>query len=156
MIYYFQLTLSHQEDIYTKVWFLLKMSRRNGGNGKLDLKLNLSPPVAQRRTHETPSRSTTTSVSPTSSCVSSETELRYSSSPEATSMMLVGCPRCLMYVMLAEDYPKCPKCKSTVLLDVLHDNTTKKTQKTWSRNEEGEKSFYNLALSIYLLLYYHY
>ncbi|PWA74955.1 hypothetical protein CTI12_AA247660 [Artemisia annua] len=107
------------------------MSRRNGGNGKLDLKLNLSPPIAQRRTHESPSRaSTTTSMSPTTSCVSSETELRYSSSPEATSMMLVGCPRCLMYVMLAEDYPKCPKCKSTVLLDVLHDNTTKKTRKT--------------------------
>ncbi|CBI30362.3 unnamed protein product, partial [Vitis vinifera] len=28
-------------------------------------------------------------------------------------MVLVGCPRCLMYVMLSEDDPKCPKCKST-------------------------------------------
>ncbi|CAI0391374.1 unnamed protein product [Linum tenue] len=37
-------------------------------------------------------------------------------------MVLVGCPRCLMYVMLSEDDPKCPKCKSTVLLDFLHDN----------------------------------
>ncbi|KAI3518743.1 hypothetical protein L1887_07555 [Cichorium endivia] len=111
------------------------MSRRNGrGDGrKLDLKLNLSPPIAHRRTEDSPSRSAT--MSPTSSCVSSENvqdekELRYKSSPEATSMMLVGCPRCLMYVMLAEEYPKCPKCKSTVLLDVVHDNTTKKTRKT--------------------------
>ncbi|KAK4772828.1 hypothetical protein SAY87_027847 [Trapa incisa] len=38
-----------------------------------------------------------------------------SSSPEATSMMLVGCPRCLVYAMLSEDDPK---CKSTVLLDL--------------------------------------
>ncbi|XP_024958985.1 uncharacterized protein LOC112499952 [Cynara cardunculus var. scolymus] len=117
------------------------MSRRNGRGGggggggrKLDLKLNLSPPIAHRRMEESPSRSAT--MSPTSSCVSSEniqdesSELRYASSPEATSMMLVGCPRCLMYVMLAEEYPKCPKCKSTVLLDVVHDISTKKTRKT--------------------------
>ncbi|KAL4371719.1 hypothetical protein AHAS_Ahas06G0193900 [Arachis hypogaea] len=108
------------------------MSRRNGP--KLDLKLNLSPPRADRRRLESPARSTTASpTSPPSSCVSSElnqedssnnNNLRYSNSPEATSMVLVGCPRCLMYVMLSEDDPKCPKCKSTVLLDFLHDNTT--------------------------------
>ncbi|XP_076946066.1 protein GL2-INTERACTING REPRESSOR 1-like, partial [Bidens hawaiensis] len=109
---------------------LENMSRRNGRDGgrKLDLKLNLSPPTANRQAIELPSRSA--AMSPTTSCVSSEAELRYSSSPETTSMMLVGCPRCLMYVMLAEEYPKCPKCKSTVLLDVLHDNSTKKTRKT--------------------------
>ncbi|KAK8970217.1 hypothetical protein KSP40_PGU008429 [Platanthera guangdongensis] len=65
-----------------------------------------------------------------SSCVSSEGEqgLRCSNSPEGgtTSMVLAGCPRCLMYVMLSEDDPKCPKCKSTVLLDFLHDNASAK------------------------------
>ncbi|XP_050229969.1 protein GL2-INTERACTING REPRESSOR 1-like [Mercurialis annua] len=102
------------------------MSRRNGNGPKLDLKLNLSPPRANQRV-ESPSRSAT--VSPPSSCVSSELNhqddntLRYSNSPEATSMVVVGCPRCLMYVMLSEDDPKCPKCKSTVLLDFLHENT---------------------------------
>ncbi|MED6184575.1 Protein GL2-INTERACTING REPRESSOR 1 [Stylosanthes scabra] len=108
------------------------MSRRNGP--KLDLKLNLSPPRADRRRLESPTRSTTASpTSPPSSCVSSElnqednSNLRYSNSPEATSMVLVGCPRCLMYVMLSEDDPKCPKCKSTVLLDFLHDNSTTTT-----------------------------
>ncbi|KAL8259800.1 hypothetical protein R6Q59_027753 [Mikania micrantha] len=119
------------------------MNRRNsGGNGsggggdrggKLDLKLHLSPPRAQIPIAESPNQSITTS--PTSSCLSSElvfdeTSLRYSSSPEATSMMLVGCPRCLMYIMLAKDYPKCPRCKSTVLLDV-HANV-KKTRKSWN------------------------
>lgn len=108
------------------------MSRRNssgGGRGsKLDLKLHLSPPRAQRPMVEPPNQSVT--MSPTSSCLSSElgfdeTGLRYSSSPEAPSMMLVGCPRCLMYIMLAEEYPKCPRCKSTVLLDVVHGNVKK-------------------------------
>lgn len=111
-----------------------KMSRRNGP--KLDLKLNLSPP--RRNPHvATPSRSATVSpTSPPSSCVSSEEDGKYSSSPEAASMVLVGCPRCLMYVMLSEEDPRCPKCKSTVLLDVLQDhnnnststNTTKKSK----------------------------
>ncbi|XP_065638977.1 protein GL2-INTERACTING REPRESSOR 1 [Quercus suber] len=110
------------------------MSRRNGP--KLELKLNLSPPRRNPRV-ESPSRSATVSpTSPPSSCVSSElnqdhNSLRYSTSPEATSMVLVGCPRCLMYVMLSEDDPKCPKCKSTVLLDFLHDtNTTSPNIKT--------------------------
>ncbi|KAJ6914580.1 hypothetical protein NC652_017360 [Populus alba x Populus x berolinensis] len=90
------------------------MSRRNGSLPKLDLKLNLSPPRVNPRV-ESPGRSAT--VSPTSP----------PSSPEATSMVLVGCPRCLMYVMLSENDPKCPKCKSSVLLDFLHDNTTTTT-----------------------------
>ncbi|KAL4560683.1 hypothetical protein LXL04_032836 [Taraxacum kok-saghyz] len=106
------------------------MSRRNGGGRgpTLDLKLNLSPPSARRSTTESPNRAT--AMSPTSSCltyelVQDETRRRYSTSPEATSMMLVGCPQCLMYIMLSEDYPKCPKCKSTVLLDVVHNNANK-------------------------------
>lgn len=93
------------------------MSGRNAP--KLELKLNLSPArVNEQRQVESPGR-----VSGESSCVSSE----YSSSPEAeaTSMVLVGCPRCLMYVMLAEEDPRCPKCKSTVLLDVATTRNSK-------------------------------
>ncbi|KAL2503090.1 Uncharacterized protein Fot_36938 [Forsythia ovata] len=111
------------------------MSRRNGP--KLDLKLNLSPPRVNRPRVESPGRSSTVSpTSPPSSCVSSELNpdesLLYSNSPEATSMVLVGCPRCLMYVMLAEVDPKCPKCKSTVLLDVIHQKNTTSSKKTKS------------------------
>ncbi|KAK9072707.1 hypothetical protein SSX86_009142 [Deinandra increscens subsp. villosa] len=113
------------------------MSRRRtfgGDEVKLDLKLNLSPPKTRWPETESPSRSTSPiTISPTNSCVSLEqvvqdeaAELRYSSSPETTSMMLAGCPRCLMYVMLAEEYPKCPKCKSSVLLDVMLEKPSKK------------------------------
>ncbi|GAB2272141.1 hypothetical protein Dimus_006961 [Dionaea muscipula] len=103
--------------------------RKNIGTGpKLDLKLNLSPPArgggmpAARVEEGSPPKQ-----SPTSSCVSSEEEeeegvvvVKYvDRPPEETSMVLAGCPRCLMYVMLCENDPKCPKCKSTVLLDFL-------------------------------------
>ncbi|KAI3822710.1 hypothetical protein L1987_10307 [Smallanthus sonchifolius] len=109
-------------------------SRRTDGGDelKLELKLNLSPPRTRWPVTESPNRSSPITVSPTNSCVSLEQgqdetpELRYSSSPETTSMMLAGCPRCLMYVMLAEEYPKCPRCKSTVLLDVVFDKPIKK------------------------------
>ncbi|KAH1084413.1 hypothetical protein J1N35_024174 [Gossypium stocksii] len=100
----------------------------SGGNGpKLELKLKLSPP----RDNPTEESSTTAeNSSPASSCVLSETNQMHevdtstdaaADGAAATPMMLVGCPRCLMYVMLSEnDVPKCPKCKSTVLLDFLH------------------------------------
>ncbi|XP_019097298.1 PREDICTED: uncharacterized protein LOC109131138 [Camelina sativa] len=68
------------------------MSRRSP---KLELKLNLSPPTSsQRRMVRSPTRSATTSpTSPPSSCVSSEMNqdepsVRYSTSPETTSMVL--------------------------------------------------------------------
>ncbi|KAK9279080.1 hypothetical protein L1049_012755 [Liquidambar formosana] len=104
------------------------MSQR-ANSPRLDLKLNLSPP---RANPQSPNTSVSSSeMSPQSSCVSSElspkeSSIRYSSSPEAKSMMLVGCPRCLMYVMLSEVDPKCPKCKSTVLLDFLNEENNRK------------------------------
>uniref|UniRef100_A0A2N9IE86 GIR1-like zinc ribbon domain-containing protein n=1 Tax=Fagus sylvatica TaxID=28930 RepID=A0A2N9IE86_FAGSY len=82
------------------------MSRR-AKSPKLELKLNLSPPRALTKPEDT---------------------MHCPSSPESTSMVLVGCPRCLMYVMLSEVDPKCPKCKSTVLLDFLKEENSKKTR----------------------------
>ncbi|WOL03509.1 hypothetical protein Cni_G12229 [Canna indica] len=85
--------------------------------------------------------SSSTSRSPASSCVSSEGEQNKSSSPEAaaaaTSMVLAGCPRCLLYVMLAEEDPKCPKCKSTVLLDFQHGNASKTTNIAKKKNKKA-------------------
>ncbi|KAK6944085.1 hypothetical protein RJ641_025187 [Dillenia turbinata] len=111
-----------------------EMSRRTEKNPRLDLKLNLSQPRVDPRVIS-PSRAATVSpTSPPSSCASSELSqeeaLTYSDSPEVTSMLLVGCPRCLMYVMLSERDPKCPKCKSTVLVDFLQENANKKTGKS--------------------------
>ena len=113
------------------------MSQRNGRVPKLDLKLNLSPPRVDRRMVESPARSATVSpTSPPSSCVSTELNqedndsVKWSDSPEATFMVVVGCQRCLMYVMLSVDDPKCPKCKSTVLLDVVQDNNNNNNNNT--------------------------
>lgn len=49
------------------------------------------------------------------------------SAPISKAMPLVGCPRCLMYVMLSEQDPKCPMCKSTSFLDFLADEKFMKT-----------------------------
>ncbi|KAJ6693115.1 hypothetical protein OIU79_014786 [Salix purpurea] len=94
----------------------------------LDLKLNLSPPRAYQQVESLSNSSW--DMSADCSCVSSEPEdmaANYLGSPDTTPMLLVGCPRCLMYIMLSEVDPKCPKCKSTVLLDFLRDENTKKT-----------------------------
>ncbi|KAI9154036.1 hypothetical protein LWI28_020175 [Acer negundo] len=135
---YIQLQSVKAGGIYYLVTSKQNMSRRNGNVPKLELKLNLSPPRANRM--ESPSRSATVSpTSPPSSCVSSENQ-EDTLSPEATSMLLVGCPRCLMYVMLSEDDPKCPKCKSTVLLDFLHDSNITTTTTTNNNNSKTRKS----------------
>ncbi|KZV30549.1 hypothetical protein F511_05699 [Dorcoceras hygrometricum] len=102
----------------------------NAESPKLELKLNLSPP-RERGQVVSPNGSISSSRS---SCMSWENSTtgenpRYPTSPEANSMMLVGCPRCLMYVMLMEEDPKCPKCKSTVLLDFLHEGASRKSKK---------------------------
>ncbi|KAG4967526.1 hypothetical protein AAZX31_12G088400 [Glycine max] len=106
------------------------MSKR-ARSPRLELRLNLSPPRAAATSIISSSELSSTessTLSPVSvqslesSCVSSEAE-------ETRAMLLVGCPRCLLYVMLSEVDPKCPKCKSTVLLDFLNneENNTKKS-----------------------------
>ncbi|KAH7561288.1 hypothetical protein ACOSQ2_016292 [Xanthoceras sorbifolium] len=107
------------------------MSRRSNGP-KLELKLNLSPPRNRDQQVQSPNGSVSSwEISTESSCVSSEPEdttMHYTSSPDTTnSMLLLGCPRCFMYVMLSDVNPKCPKCKSTVLLDFLNEDNPKKT-----------------------------
>lgn len=59
--------------------------------------------------------------SPASSCVSSDAEDEVVVQPQPKPMVVVGCPQCLMYVMLSgeEQQPKCPRCKSPVLLHFL-------------------------------------
>ncbi|KAJ8768009.1 hypothetical protein K2173_020949 [Erythroxylum novogranatense] len=110
---------------------------RKVNSPKLDLKLNLSQPTMANSQNK--SDSCCEMASPEidqRSCVSSEEEetMKYKmgASSETTStamnMMLVGCPRCLMYIMLPEADPRCPICKNTpMLLDFLNQANTKKT-----------------------------
>ncbi|WOL12748.1 hypothetical protein Cni_G21515 [Canna indica] len=100
------------------------MSRNRKSQNKVDLKLNLSLQAPTRGGTSSRRSSAEEASSPSSSCLSSEAELgtRSPDSPEAAaSMVVAGCPRCLMYVMLSEDDLRCPKCRSTVLLDFCGD-----------------------------------
>ncbi|CAJ1979115.1 unnamed protein product [Sphenostylis stenocarpa] len=100
------------------------MSKR-ARSPRLELRLNLSPPRAgtsvssSELSSESWASSQVSVQSLESSCVSCEAQ-------ETRAMLLVGCPRCLMYVMLSENDPKCPKCKSTVLLDFLNNEENNK------------------------------
>ncbi|MBA0739895.1 hypothetical protein Gogos_013122 [Gossypium gossypioides] len=87
------------------------MSRR-ANSPKLELTLKLSPPPPRAAPNQqvgSPNTSVSSwEMSLEGSCVSSEpddstTTMQCPSSPEETSMVLVGCPRCLMYVMLLEN-----------------------------------------------------
>jgi hypothetical protein len=104
----------------------LRMSRSNKRSSSkgLDLKLNLS--LTTRGDSSNNRAMANDEESSPSSCLSSENEhgLQWSNSPEATSMVLAACPRCFIYVMLPQDDPRCPQCKSPVLLDFLQDNTS--------------------------------
>ncbi|KAI5019290.1 hypothetical protein ZWY2020_044178 [Hordeum vulgare] len=116
----------------------LKMSRNNGKGPKLDLRLSFSrsrgggggggggpsaaPPPGGSNSPRRMSSSSSSSASPPSSCVSSEGSPEAGGGSGGSAMILAGCPRCMMYVMLSREDPKCPKCHSTVLLDFNDDH----------------------------------
>ncbi|KAJ0261324.1 Protein salt-induced and EIN3/EIL1-dependent 1 [Hirschfeldia incana] len=80
---------------------------------ELDLKLNILD-------------SSLPTESPSSSLCSKEAE---GGEGEAKSMVVVGCPSCIMYIItsLESSNPRCPRCNSQVLLDFLTGPNCKKT-----------------------------
>ncbi|KAJ6739458.1 hypothetical protein OIU74_004266 [Salix koriyanagi] len=110
-----------------------KEMSRVGDSPMLDLELNLSParPNPQVQSPKASISSSSSEIlSAESSCVSSvpaDMPVNYPGNIVTAPMLVAGCPRCLMYVMLSEVDPKCPKCKSTALLDFLREENTKKT-----------------------------
>ncbi|CAN8300975.1 unnamed protein product [Cochlearia groenlandica] len=46
---------------------------------------------------------------------------------EAKSMVVVGCPNCIMYIIMSleNNNPRCPRCNNQVLLDFLTRNNSK-------------------------------
>ncbi|KAK7354981.1 hypothetical protein VNO80_14226 [Phaseolus coccineus] len=118
------------------------MSDRNGSAAELGLNLNLSPPRIVDNRPESPPQSppqpppqsppqiaAVLPASPPSSCVSTElnqddnnnNNLGHPSSSESISLILVGCPNCLMYVMINGANHQCPKCKNTTLIHFPDD-----------------------------------
>ncbi|XP_020205332.1 uncharacterized protein LOC109790567 [Cajanus cajan] len=94
------------------------MSKRENSPG-LEFELKLSPPQTGNSSLSEFSTSSSLCLysSDQDSSVSSDAD------KETKAMLLVGCLRCLMYVLFPKDdpNPKCPKCKSTVLLDFLNN-----------------------------------
>ncbi|KAG5150997.1 hypothetical protein JHK84_027469 [Glycine max] len=93
------------------------MSDKKGSTSNHGLNLNIPPPRVANQIPDSPTRlPIAPPTSPTSSCVSSELSLDDNSSsssnnnnnrgctrsPEDISMVLVGCSRCLMYMMVNE------------------------------------------------------
>lgn len=111
-----------------------RSSKSRCSRPELELKLNLSPPrPAETNSNYKPvvkEEEWPEISSEEGSCLVPETgeESCYSCSPETTSssLVLVGCVRCMMYAMINttsdEVEPKCPKCKSTVLLRFLNQS----------------------------------
>ncbi|XP_074579131.1 protein GL2-INTERACTING REPRESSOR 2-like [Curcuma longa] len=92
------------------------MSRDRRGQ-ELDLKLNLSlvPARGEASRRRRGAAAESEEASSPSSCLSSEAE--QGSPEEAASMVVGGCPRCLMYVMLSAADLRCPRCGTAVLFD---------------------------------------
>ncbi|KAK4255281.1 hypothetical protein QN277_008296 [Acacia crassicarpa] len=101
----------------------MEAEKRGRSSPRLDLRLNLSPVNSSSSEILTSSSSNNLSEMTVeeSSCVSWEAE---EERVETKAMLLVGCRRCLMYVLLSDVDPKCPKCNSTVLLDFLSDDAS--------------------------------
>ncbi|KAI3888963.1 hypothetical protein MKX03_033628 [Papaver bracteatum] len=107
------------------------MSERNGKRGidctstKLDLKLNLS--VVEQLNITTTTHSSTSSNSYVSLENKRQGNDNSGNSEETTTvlsnMVLVGCPKCLLYVMLAKDNLRCPLCKTSDFVYILDYNT---------------------------------
>ncbi|KAI4318808.1 hypothetical protein MLD38_032475 [Melastoma candidum] len=102
--------------------------RSNGSNPDLELKLEVCGPFPDGEADGL-------SPSPPRSCVSVELEVdglefrNLGKQPDGKSMVLAGCQRCLMYVMLSGDRLRCPKCESTAvfLIDDLKDHAAEGT-----------------------------
>jgi hypothetical protein len=142
------LTLTHPSDPRPEQRGA-RMSRNNGKASKLEfLRLGLSrargggsstttrPGGDNSNRTSSPRRvssSSSSTASPPSSCVSSEGSPEAAAPPggggAAPTMVLAGCPRCMMYVMLSREDPRCPRCLSAVLLDFNDDDQSRPRQR---------------------------
>lgn len=103
----------------------------NENDAYLDLKL--SPPGVYSRGK---SSNDSKSSSPRSqdSCISAEVESNVNSENnnlrlESSPLIVMGCTFCLLYVMVTDADPRCPKCKNPGLLDVFRGNQVKRLRK---------------------------
>ncbi|KAJ6900868.1 hypothetical protein NC652_026840 [Populus alba x Populus x berolinensis] len=92
---------------------------QEGKSPNIDLSLRLSLPGLQHQQDEASRR-----VGIIDMNSMSRTDIT-----KVPSLVLMGCARCLIYVMVSEVDPKCPKCKRTVLVDVFRHRPAKKPRR---------------------------
>ncbi|GMJ11842.1 hypothetical protein HRI_004853400 [Hibiscus trionum] len=105
-------------------------------NGKnVDLNLRLTPlglrlkdRFSSNQCPETSSVSlSTSSCMPLNNEDSPGEEVEFSNTiVEEPSLVVMGCSNCLMYVMVSEIEPSCPRCHSSVLIDIFRPKSDKK------------------------------
>lgn len=102
----------------------------NENDAYLDLKL--SPPGLYLR-GKSSDESKSSSPRSQDSCVSAEVEsianLENNLRLEGSSLIAMGCTFCLIYVMVTDADPRCPKCKNPGLLDIFRGNQAKRSRK---------------------------
>lgn len=114
-------TIDHQQD-----------------TNNIDLELKLSPPKVIISKGESSKSSLTIFSQENRASLSSTKSSNYEDisgseckviNRASPSLVLMGCTRCYLYVMVSEAEPECPKCKTCVLLDMFRENPTKKCKK---------------------------
>lgn len=111
-------------------------------NTNVDLELRLSPAGVSFRAKSS-YQSETSSLSSPETCIlldlNSRDHLDNSFKVEEASLILMGCTRCLIYVMVSEADPKCPKCKSSsYFVDVFRDNPAKRSRKSYFASSNND------------------
>ncbi|KAK6929044.1 hypothetical protein RJ641_005249 [Dillenia turbinata] len=97
-------------------------------NQVLDLSLNLTPPGAKPN-NECKGKSSSLSSTKHSSVSSASNGIEKFYNIDANkvpTLVVMGCSRCLMYVMAVDKDPRCPRCKKDGLLDFFSNPSHKK------------------------------
>ncbi|KAL4340162.1 hypothetical protein GQ457_08G010260 [Hibiscus cannabinus] len=106
--------------------------------GNVDLNVQLLPQgvhLADRFSSNRCPEMSSTSISITSNMLlnnqdSSHEELELSDATvEEPCLVVVGCSYCLMYVMVSEVEPRCPKCRTSDLIDIFRSESAKRSRR---------------------------
>jgi hypothetical protein len=81
---------------------------------------------AQSDSSPSPSSSSVTSNSPMKRKIDQVDGCDSSAPVGGASMMAAACPKCLLYVLISQENPRCPQCNSHVPPAVLSNNSNKK------------------------------
>uniref|UniRef100_A0A2C9VM40 GIR1-like zinc ribbon domain-containing protein n=1 Tax=Manihot esculenta TaxID=3983 RepID=A0A2C9VM40_MANES len=87
-----------------------------------DLKLRLSPPGINPKDESASANQLENSQSESNESSESDENL--------VGLVLMGCTKCHIYVMVCEVEPKCPNCKNSFLIDMFQHNTLPNTKRS--------------------------